>query len=81
MTYHLRRLRLHDIIERIPKTHRHRITNPGLRILCSAPEPIAAFSVPHSRPYYRKSLHPTLRSAAASINSIRRLQLGSNTHD
>jgi hypothetical protein len=33
MTYHLRRLRLHGIIERIPKTHRYRITNPGLRIL------------------------------------------------
>ena len=33
MTYHLRRLRLHGIIERIPKTHRYRITNPGLPIL------------------------------------------------
>jgi hypothetical protein len=33
MTYHLRRLRLHGIIERIPKTHRYRITSPGLRIL------------------------------------------------
>jgi hypothetical protein len=33
MTYHLRRLRLHGIIERIPKTHRYRITHPGLRIL------------------------------------------------
>jgi hypothetical protein len=31
MTYHLRRLRLHGIIERIPQTHRYRITNPGLR--------------------------------------------------
>jgi hypothetical protein len=31
MTYHLRRLRLHGIIERIPKTHRYRITNLGLR--------------------------------------------------
>ena len=31
MSYHLRRLRLHGIIERIPKTHRYRITNPGLR--------------------------------------------------
>ena len=33
MTYHLRRLRLHGIIERIPQTHRYRITNPGLRTL------------------------------------------------
>jgi hypothetical protein len=31
MSYHLRRLRLHGIIERIPQTHRYRITNPGLR--------------------------------------------------
>lgn len=33
MSYQLRRLRLHGIIERIPQTHRYRITNPGLRTL------------------------------------------------
>ena len=33
MTYHLRRLRLHGIIERIPQTHRYRITSSGLRTL------------------------------------------------
>jgi hypothetical protein len=32
MTYHLRRLRLHQIIERIPGTHRYRLTPSGLRI-------------------------------------------------
>jgi hypothetical protein len=32
MTYHLRRLRLHQIIERISGTHRYRLTNSGLRI-------------------------------------------------
>jgi hypothetical protein len=32
MTYHLRRLRLHRIIERIPGTHRYRLTNFGLRV-------------------------------------------------
>ena len=31
MTYDLRRLRLHGIIERIPKTHRYRVTEFGLR--------------------------------------------------
>jgi hypothetical protein len=31
MTYHLRRLRLHGMIERIPKTHRYRLTDLGLR--------------------------------------------------
>jgi hypothetical protein len=31
MTYHLRRLRLHGLIERIPGTHRYRVTRPGWR--------------------------------------------------
>jgi hypothetical protein len=31
MTYHLRRLRLHGLIERIPGTHRYEVTVPGAR--------------------------------------------------
>jgi len=31
MTYHLRRLRLHGLIERKPGTHRYEVTNDGLR--------------------------------------------------
>jgi len=31
MTYHLRRLRLHGVIERIPQTHRYRVTDRGWR--------------------------------------------------
>jgi hypothetical protein len=31
MSYHLRRLRLHGLIERIPKTHRYRVTDRGWR--------------------------------------------------
>jgi hypothetical protein len=31
MSYHLRRLRLHGLIQRIPKTHRYRLTSLGLR--------------------------------------------------
>jgi len=31
MTYHLRRLRLHGLIERIPGSHRYRVTDFGLR--------------------------------------------------
>ena len=31
ITYDLRRLRLHGLIERIPKTYRYRITDKGLR--------------------------------------------------
>ena len=30
MSYHLRRLRLHGLIERIPTTHRYRVTDTGL---------------------------------------------------
>jgi hypothetical protein len=32
MTYDLRRLRLHGIIERIPRSHRYQLTSEGLRI-------------------------------------------------
>ena len=32
MTYDLRRLRLHGIIERIPRSHRYQLTADGLRI-------------------------------------------------
>jgi hypothetical protein len=32
MSYHLRRLRLHGLIERLPKTHRYRLTDRGVRI-------------------------------------------------
>jgi hypothetical protein len=33
MTYHLRRLRLHGLIERLPKSHRYRVTPGGWRIV------------------------------------------------
>ena len=31
MTYHLQRLRLHGIIERLPGTHTNRVTSDGIR--------------------------------------------------
>ncbi len=31
MTYHLRRLRLHGVIARLPHTHRYRVTDSGWR--------------------------------------------------
>ena len=31
MSYHLRRLRLHGLIERIPQSHRYRVTDRGWR--------------------------------------------------
>ena len=33
MTYHLRRLRLHGLIERVPKSHRYRVTGEGWRTI------------------------------------------------
>jgi hypothetical protein len=33
MTYHLRRLRLHGLIERVPKSHRYRVTAQGWRTI------------------------------------------------
>lgn len=33
MTYHLRRLRLHGLIERVPRSHRYRVTDGGWRTL------------------------------------------------
>lgn len=33
MTYHLRRLRLHGLIERLPKSHRYRVTEQGWRTI------------------------------------------------
>jgi hypothetical protein len=33
MTYHLRRLRLHGLIERVPKSHRYRVTDHGWRMI------------------------------------------------
>jgi hypothetical protein len=33
MTYDLRRLRLHGLIERIPKTQRYRMTPLGIRVV------------------------------------------------
>jgi Mn-dependent DtxR family transcriptional regulator len=32
MTYDLRRLRLHGLIERIPRSHRYQVTPEGMRI-------------------------------------------------
>jgi hypothetical protein len=64
MTYHLRRLRLHGIIERIPKTHRYRITNPGL--------PILWFCTRTYNRILRPGLASVLRQISAPNSSLRR---------
>jgi len=53
MTYDLRRLRLHGLIERIPKSHRYRTTRFGLR---------AALTITRA---YNRLLRPGLASAQA----------------
>lgn len=51
MTYDLRRLRLHGLIERIPRSHRYRVTNFGFR---------AALTITRA---YNRLLRPTLAVA------------------
>jgi hypothetical protein len=52
LTYDLRRLRLHGLIERIPKTHRYRITAKGLRTAI----------------FYTRLYHRSLRTGLAIIS-------------
>jgi hypothetical protein len=59
MTYDLRRLRLHGLIERIPSTHRYRVTSEGLRT--------ALF---FSR-FYARALRPALSQPASPNLSTR----------
>ena len=59
MTYDLRRLRLRGIIQRIPKTHRYRITSQGLRI-----------ALAYQRSYARV-LRPVLATTLATDRTTR----------
>ncbi|MCF8212115.1 MAG: hypothetical protein K9K38_22350 [Rhodoferax sp.] len=67
MSYELRRLRLHGLIERVPKTHRYQLTQDGLRT--------AMF---YSRVYsriLRPALAPPLPTAPpSSPNALRKFQ-------
>jgi hypothetical protein len=64
MTYHLRRLRLHGMIERIPKSHRYRLTDLGLRTAWF-------FTRTYSR-ILRPGLGAILPELSASTNPLRR---------
>jgi hypothetical protein len=75
MSYELRRLRLHGLIERLPKTHRYRLTDEGLRtalfytrvysrILRPAMAPIIPMMPAHSPASMRR-----FRAAEAAVNS------------
>jgi hypothetical protein len=62
MSYHLRRLRLHGMIERIPKTHRYRLTDFGLRT--------AMFCTRAWARIFRRGLAMTLPAASPVPNPI-----------
>jgi hypothetical protein len=64
MSYHLRRLRLHGIIQRIPKTHRYRLSDFGLRT--------AMFCTRAWARIFRRGLGMTLPAASPVPNPILR---------
>ena len=74
MTYDLRRLRLHGLIERIPKTHRYRLTPPGLRVAVffnrvygRLLRPTLSALVPHAPPG-TNGIHAAFRHLEAQID-------------
>lgn len=64
MTYDLRRLRLHGLIERLPGTHRYRITAAGTRA-----------ALLYSR-FYARALRPAFSSVPGPGLALRRSALG-----
>ena len=71
MTYHLRRLRLRGLIERIPKTHRYEVSDKGLRTalfyLCSFSRVIRPTESELATPSIRDRL---LRDLRQTINRL-----------
>jgi hypothetical protein len=63
MTYRLRRLRLHGLIERMPRTPRYRVTNSGWRT--------ALFCTRTSNRLLRPGLAPVIPEAALDDSSLR----------
>jgi hypothetical protein len=64
MTYHLRRLRLHGLIERVPKSHRYRVTDQGWRTILFCTRC-------HNR-LFRPGLAQLLPEQAAPATTLRR---------
>ena len=71
MTYHLRRLRLHGLIERIPGTHRYQVTRLGCAPPCFALAPTTESYDPASRRSFRSRFWTTPNCARASTRSIK----------
>lgn len=72
MTYQLRRLRLHGMIERIPKSHRYCLTDLGLRTAWFFTAPTLVSFDRGWAEYCPNSQLPTDHSAAASIKSTKK---------
>jgi hypothetical protein len=64
MSYHLRRLRLHGLIERIPKSHRYRVTDSGWRM--------ALFCTRSYNRILRPGLAQVIPEEASADSSLRR---------
>jgi hypothetical protein len=78
MTYHLRRLRLHQIIERIAGTDRYRLTDFGLRIALFFTRVYNRLLRPGWGESFPNSPNSPARCGAPSTNSTRRSPHGSN---
>jgi len=80
MTYDLRRLRIHGIIERIPHSHRYQLTSSGLRIALFSSRtysrllrPKLAEIMPSKRrPFPRRCALPSTASPRKSTPPARR---------
>ena len=75
MSYELRRLRLHGLIERLPKTHRYRLTDEGLRtalfytrVYSRILRPLMAPVIPNAPAESAPSLR-RFQAAADAVNS------------
>jgi hypothetical protein len=76
MSYELRRLRLHGLIERVPKTHRYRLTNLGLqtalfytRVYSRILRPGLALVSPQAPAESPASLQRSFRTAEKAVNT------------
>lgn len=76
MSYELRRLRLHGLIERLPKTHRYRLTELGLRtsmfytrVYSRVLRPGLAVVTPGAVPAANSTLQRTFRAAENAVHS------------
>ena len=69
MTYDLRRLRLHGLIDRIPKTHRYQVTDFGLRTALFFTRTYARILRPGLSNVMSKTIHAPLRDSFDQLDA------------